>query len=243
VRTPREPIFVGIEDAQRTKSPAKSGRAARSLHRWLVKERLMTKRKPRTTDQPEASVHQGTGPVLERTYHVVIPAGRWRPESIVALLRNDLSRFAPRAVHFHRRGGRHGELRPGDELNITVAGLPLLGQVRVADVSSLHFTLQTLKGHPEAGINQFLAVRESTEKIRVQLTSRFRQNGILAFVSYWLGSKALQTHTWKQFLTNVARHCSPQWNGEVKVETRTVPARAAESDIGRRRQATGRAVG
>ena len=95
---------------------------------------------------------------------------------------------------------------PGDLFTILMFGLRR-GRVKVAEVSTDHFVLQTLRQHPESGTTEFRVVPLPDQKMsyRLLIVSRMRASSWIDRVAYLIGVGILQRLTWETGLRRVLR--------------------------------------
>ena len=201
----------------------------------------LKRKKPRRqqTGHRTVSAGQGSGPLFEREFRVSFEPRGWTPERLILKLRDDFPELAPDGLlEAARRDGSHRRLDEGDELRLFLS-LFVPAYVRVNEVGRNYFVFRTLRGHPEAGLIRFEATgypvgAATPHRIDFTVTSRFRQNGILSLLAYWLlGARFMQTRTWEAFTTKVARFVVPTWTGKVRTSTRVVRPERRDEQPGR----------
>src|SRR4051812_31305296 len=113
----------------------------------LVKERGVAASEEERS--PIQRPSDGTGPLLQRDYVVVLEGSGCTPEAAVERIRTDFPGFSPASVaRFTRPEGITSPLEVGDTMHVRIRGVGDCGvQVTHRDAHSL--TLRTLKGHPE----------------------------------------------------------------------------------------------
>jgi Domain of unknown function (DUF1990) len=149
----------------------------------------------RTTD--------GSGPLIHRTYDIVLGVNGLTTERIVALMKSALTDLAPSALaDFEKTVGSSVKFSIGDEYDITMLG-PWNGRVRVQEVGARHFTLVTLDGHPEAGHITFSAASNESDGMhsaRIESVARSRDRVVQAAYSGLGIGKRVQAEVWVTFL-------------------------------------------
>ena len=180
-------------------------------------------------DQAIVYASEGTGPLLERDYRVVVEGTGLTPETLVKALRERFEKFAPTETACFRRAGKEpGPLDVGDELDIKIA---LLGdcRVRVAHVDTLGITLRTLKGHPEAGRITFGALRDEKGRTVFRILSRTRASGLTSYLGYLVLGKQMQSRCWIRFIDRIVADSGGRVaGGRVQVRTRKVTEDATD---------------
>jgi len=169
--------------------------------------------------RPVQPAPEGTGPLLQRDYVVVIAGTAWSPERLIEMLRSDFPRFSPAELaRFTRPAGERHPLRVGDTMHIHIRGTGDCAVV-VSHVDDRSFTLQTLQGHPEAGRITFGAHRDAAGHLVARIRSRSRISSPHHYVGYKLIGKRAQTHAWVTFLERAATACGGRVLGGVMIST------------------------
>jgi len=162
---------------------------------------------------------EGTGPLLQRDYVIVVEGSACSPEQAVAMLRRGFPRFSPATLaHFMRPPGETGLLEVGHTMRVHVRGIGNAGVV-VSHVDGCSFTLRTLRGHPEAGRITFGASRDAAGRLVCRIRSRARIDTLHRYIGYRLLGKRAQTNAWMAFLRRTATACGGKVLGDVLVST------------------------
>ncbi len=174
-------------------------------------QRSRSARAPRPAGQYALGAQRaalGVGPLLHRRYTVEIPRSVANEQVSSAVLmraiKSQIAQLSPSALaQFRKTHGKPGEMRVGDEYDITMLG-PWNGRVRVVSVARDSFTLITLKGHPESGHITFRVqeLRAPGRPFRVSIDSWARSRNASVDLMYAkLGvGKQVQARVWVTFL-------------------------------------------
>ena len=171
----------------------------------------------------EQPADTGSGPFLERRYHIDIVRPRHTAAELMQQIQCDVARFSPDLLaDFEKTAGEQHSLAVGDEFKIKILG-PWNGEVRVTDISPTAFEFATLDGHPEAGHIRFslLPHPDRADAVRFEIRSWARsRDGLVAFMYDKLGAgKRVQEQTWRIFCERVAEASGGATLGGVQVET------------------------
>lgn len=167
------------------------------------------------------TAEEGSGPLLHRTFRVLIRGARVDAAGLVDLLCADPDRAAPSEVAaFRKRRGRPGELRVGDEYVVRMPA-PWRCPVRVVARDATSFRFATLAGHIEAGQIEFRA-RDVDGGLEFGVEAWSRPgDGPAAVVFDRLGiGKEIQLHVWTQFCLTACRVAGGRPVGPIRVHTR-----------------------
>jgi hypothetical protein len=166
----------------------------------------------------------GYGPLLQRDYWAVISRSRMKPSEIMDWVGRHFSEFSPRdrAVFSRAKEGLPPKL--GEQIRVKILGAGSF-RVKVLHRSKNSFTLGTISGHPEAGRITFGAYRNSLGDVVFHIRSRARSSARLSFLGFRMVGEAMQTHTWTDFVNNVALSAGDGVIGYVHAETEILPER------------------
>lgn len=167
------------------------------------------------------TAEEGSGPLLHRTFRVLIRGARVDAAGLVDRLCADPDRAAPSEVaSFRKLRGRLGELQAGDEYVVRMPA-PWSGPVRVVARDATSFRFATLAGHIEAGQIEFRA-RDVDGGLEFGVEAWSRPgDGPAAVVFDRLGiGKEIQLHMWTQFCLAACRVAGGRSVGPIRVHTR-----------------------
>ena len=167
----------------------------------------------------------GAGPLFHRRYRTRIRETGHTPESLIALVTENLDRVAPREfASFQKVGGDEGEMRVGDEFVVRMPG-PWDGPVRVVERTPCAFRLVTLASHLEAGQIEFRARREG-DLLVFEIESWARSGDRLSNLLYThlRMAKETQLHMWISVLERVAERSGGRMTDGIEIHTRKVAA-------------------
>lgn len=171
----------------------------------------------------------GVGPLIQRDYWAELDGVSCPPEAICHRVRCRFEEFAPAETAVFRRDCAAGQpLEVGDELEIRIA-LKGKCRVRVIHTNDRSLTLQTLKGHPEAGRITFAADHDESGRPVFRIRSRTRANGWLNYLGYHVIGRQLQSRCWINFVGKVAESCGGNVRDYVHVRTTIVEEQPGES--------------
>lgn len=167
------------------------------------------------------TVAEGAGPLLHRTFRVLIEGSELDAEHLMRRICTDLDRAAPSwGASFRKLRGRLGELHPGDEYVVRLPA-PWSGPVRVLHRDTTSFRFATLAGHLEAGQIEF-ATRdvEGALEFGIEVWSRPGDRAAaLVFDTLKIG-KEIQLYMWTQFCVAACELAGGSMNGPIRVHTR-----------------------
>ncbi len=181
---------------------------------------------------PQSDAHdvhgKGTGPLFHRRYAVDLPDITLDAPALFLLMQRRIEELAPDALAAFEKtvGDNTARLKKDDEFDIAMLG-PWSGTVRVSEVGRTHFTLVTLKGHPEAGHITFRVESgegaTSHEPVRAVIESWARSRDALVQFTYdTLGvGKQLQTEVWVTFLQRLSEMAGGSDAPEVHIVNET----------------------
>jgi Domain of unknown function (DUF1990) len=173
--------------------------------------------------RPDQTAGDGSGPLLQRDYVLVLEGSHCSPEEVVQKLRRDFPRYAPEAlVEFSRPSGSTGPMQVNDTMHVVLRGAGQMG-VRVTHADERTFTMQTLEGHQEAGHITFGAYYDEGGRLVCRIRSRTRQGNPLRLLAYELLGVHAQKAIWAGFLERLAQDCGGRQLGEVVTSTDPVP--------------------
>ncbi len=193
---------------ERTEEPGDAGDLPPALPETFVDAYLMT-------------VDEGAGPLLHRTFRVLIRGADTDAAGLMERIRADLDRAAPAEVaSFRKLRGRLGELRPGDEYVVRMPA-PWSGPVRVVHRDSTSFRFATLADHLEAGQIEFAAhdVAGGLE-FGIEAWSRPGDRAAAIVFDRLKVGKEIQLHVWTQFCVAACKLSGGRTEGPIRVRTR-----------------------
>jgi hypothetical protein len=165
----------------------------------------------------------GVGPLFHRRYWVDIAHAKQRPETVMALIQENVGAFAPpELAKFTKVKGHPQQMAVGDEYAIEILG-PWNGAVRVIEVNPRSFAFVTLEGHPEAGqiCFQIGSSPVAPRTLRFSIMSWARSRDMLVSLTYHEGGvgKVVQENVWVAFCEKVIEACGGEIIGEPNVVT------------------------
>ncbi len=204
-------------DVERTEDVGDSSDLPPALPTDLVDEHLKT-------------LEEGSGPLLHRTFRVLVRDNVRGAVEVMDTITADLDRAAPSEVtSFRKKRGRLGELRVGDEYRVRMPA-PWDGPVRVVRREPSSFRLATLAEHLEAGQIEFSA-RDTGGRLEftIEVWSRPGDRPAAVVIDRLLIGKEIQLHMWTQFCLSVSAIAGGRRQGPIRVHTRRAewpPARS-----------------
>jgi len=166
----------------------------------------------------------GFGPLLQRDYWAVILRSRMKPSEIMDWVGCRFSEFPPRDRAIFSREREGLPLKLGEQIHVKILGAGSF-RVKVLHRSKNSLTLGTISGHPEAGRITFGAYRNSLGDVVFHIRSRARSSARLSFLGFRMVGEAMQTHTWTDFVNNIALSAGDGVIGYVHAETEILPER------------------
>lgn len=162
-----------------------------------------------TNAQPDKqTIEGGYGPAYHRIYSISFPVPKNLALEAMLNLQKDPNQFSPQMLAtFEKVQGSPEKLAKGDEFTVHISG-PWDGPVRVSEVTSEHFKLETLEGHLEAGEIHFRIeeLEENTSRFQIESLARSK-DVIVDFIYDKLPlAKLVQTEMWCSFCKNFADH-------------------------------------
>lgn len=177
--------------------------------------------------QPIQLAPEGSGPLLQRDYVIVLDGSPCSPEDAIERLRSDFPRFSPETLaRFSQPAGT--PLHVGDVMTINMRGYGCC-EVEVMDIRPRCISLRTIRGHVEAGRISFGAYRDEAGRLVCRIRSRARSGNPLLAIGHALLGKHLQTRIWCTFLERLAESCGGKMLGGVLTETEPVTDSAADA--------------
>jgi hypothetical protein len=179
---------------------------------------------PAGVDRSEVQgAETGHGPLFHRRYRTRIRESDLTPVELMAELKRDLNRAAPRFARFQRVLGDSQRLALGDEYVVRMPG-PWDGPVRVIRDREDAFTLATLDGHLEAGQIEFRAIAGDSVPIVFEIESWARSGDRLSNLLYHHAhmAKEIQLHMWISFLEGVVSIAGGKMDGGLDIDTRRI---------------------
>lgn len=165
----------------------------------------------------------GVGPLLHRSYSVLIKGSSLTPAALMDVVAANLNRASPEMAIFRKIRGADGSLCRGDEFLVRMPG-PWDGPVRVVHRDARSFRLATLPGHLEAGQIEFRA-RADGDALRFEIESWARAGDRLSALLYnnLRLAKEIQLNMWSHFCVRTAALSYGRPHGGVTIRTRWVP--------------------
>jgi len=183
-------------------------------------------------DHPVQPTPEGSGPLLQRDYVLVVRDAACTPEAALEKVRADFPSFSPEQfARFKRPEGETGLLGPEDRMGIDLTGYGYC-EVVLTDLDPLDFTLRTIQGHAEAGRITFAALTDISGNLVLRIRSRARAFNPLIYVGHALLGQHMQTRIWMTFLQRWAEACGGEVLGDVICETdRVEESRADRGEV------------
>lgn len=168
-----------------------------------------------------ATLDEGSGPLLHRTFRILVRDNALDATQVMDTITGDLDRAVPSEVaSFRKERGRLGELRVGDEYRVRMPA-PWDGPVRVVDRTRTSFRLATLAEHLEAGQIEFRALDADDGLVfEIETWSRPGDGPAAAVIDRLLIGKEIQLHVWARFCLSVSTIAAGHRDGPVRVHTR-----------------------
>lgn len=169
----------------------------------------------KTLNQPLQSARDGVGPLYHRQYWVDFDEKPGSESALMKTLIGNLNTCSPAVLaEFQKTKGDAANLRVGDEFLVKIKG-PWDGPVRVVMCSPNSFTLQTLKGHLEAGRIQFSILEREDGWFRLMIESfaRSQNRFIDFFYTHVPLIRWIQRLMWTSFCRRFVRDVLPAARG------------------------------
>ena len=190
-----------------------------------VKEERLSREEKR----PARLAPEGSGPLMQRDYVLVVEGSRLAPEEVVRLIRSGFPRFSPAGLaEFTRPEGATSPLALDDTMHIKIRGAGHCAVV-VSHLSERSMTLRTLQGHIESGRITFGAGLDVGGRLVLRIRSRARWSNPPRLLGYFLGGKMIQARVWITFLERLAAECGGRRLGDVVLSTDRVSDNAADA--------------
>jgi anti-anti-sigma factor len=159
----------------------------------------------------------GFGQLWQKRYHLVIDKAGQTPESVIAILKQNLPAFQPSYNHFYPspQGIQPGEVVAIDS---STPGGPVSTGVLVMFSDATSFTLITPQGHPESGWVTFSASARGS-KIEAQILGLARANDPVYEAAFRAIGSEMQVRIWTHVLNSLAKYLG------VPEETKVEPIR------------------
>lgn len=169
----------------------------------------------KTINQPLQTAGDGVGPLYHRRYWVDFDEKPGSATGIMKTLIGNINACSPTVLaEFQKTKGDLRELKVGDEFLVKING-PWDGPVRVVERSSNSFTLQTLRGHLEAGRIQFSIIEREAGWFRLLIESFARSQN--RFVDFFYTRvpiiRWIQRMMWTSFCRRFVRDVLPATRG------------------------------
>jgi anti-anti-sigma regulatory factor len=163
---------------------------------------------------------QGFGQLWQKRYHLLIDKAGQTPESIIAILKQNLPGFQPAYNRFYPSplGIQPGEVVAIDS---STPGGPVSTGVLVMFSDATSFTFITPYGHPESGWVTFSASTKGS-KIEAQILGLARANDPVYEAAFRAIGSEMQVRIWTHVLNSLAKYLGvPE---ETKVEPKRIDA-------------------
>jgi Domain of unknown function (DUF1990) len=167
-------------------------------------------------------VEDGVGPMLHRSYRVLVEGGSARARDLIATFADAPNRGAPADVAvFLKTRGRGHPLQVGDEFVVRMPG-PWDGPVRVIAAGPTSVRLATLRGHLEAGQIEFRARDLEDGLVELEIESWARAADRLSHVLYnhVRLAKEIQLNLWLETCLRLAALGGGHPRDGVEINTR-----------------------
>jgi anti-anti-sigma factor len=147
---------------------------------------------------------QGFGQLWQKRYHLVIDKAGQTPESIMAILKQNLPSFQPAYNRFYPspRGIQPGEVVAIDS---STPGGPVSTGVLVMFSDATSFTFITPQGHPESGWVTFSGSARGS-KIEAQILGLARANDPVYEAAFRVIGSEMQVRIWTHVLNSLAKY-------------------------------------
>jgi hypothetical protein len=156
---------------------------------------------------------QGFGPMWQKTYSMVLPAGTASPEEAIQVWKENFKDFWLPGDHFYAplAGLKPGEVALINSRESVPGGLMKLSTgVMVVYSDDTSFTLMTTQGHPFSGWVTFSAFEEGDgTKVQAQVLMR-ANDPMWEFGMRFLGGHKTEDRIWQHTLSSVAAHFGQQ---------------------------------